>query len=270
MLVIHDVIKFQGRGDVVRDVCSSIYDMILTYVSQNYNLRKTRMGGKTPWVSKGIKGMTVIGDSFSRTSLIILIILGLRSGKRHFILYSNRNMQLFDAPSGTVKSKIIGPDQRKNAIFFCLDVDRDGMVKKERGGCFTHLLTPLSSTMMAPPVTFVLPDLMAGWPFKTTPNPHATKINAESAAWVQSYDAFNAKAQRTFDRCNFGAFAALAYPKAEPAHYRAAVDLINFYFVYDELSDEASGETVRKQAAAIMSAIRYVLMVPLAPGCLCP
>ncbi|KAK0458925.1 terpenoid synthase [Desarmillaria tabescens] len=130
------------------------------------------------------------------------------------------------------------------------------MVKKERDGCFTHLLTLLLPTMMTPPVTFVLPDLMAGWPFKTMPNPHATKINAESAAWVQSYDAFNAKAQRTFDRCNFGAFAALAYPKAEPAHYRAAVDLINYYFVYDEMSDEESGETVRKQAAAIMNAVR--------------
>ncbi len=101
---------------------------------------------------------------------------------------------------------------------------------------------------------------MAGWPFKTIPNPNSEEINAASKAWVESYGAFNEKAQDVFNRCNFGAFAALAYPKSSPAHYRAAVDLINYYFVYDELSDDKDGETVRQQANAIMNAIRYVLL----------
>ncbi|KAF9031643.1 terpenoid synthase [Hymenopellis radicata] len=109
---------------------------------------------------------------------------------------------------------------------------------------------------MSKPLTYTLPDLMAGWPFKTIPNPNSEEINAASKAWVESYGAFNAKAQHDFNRCNFGAFAALAYPKSSPAHYRAAVDLINYYFVYDELSDDKDGETVRQQANAIMNAIR--------------
>ena len=109
------------------------------------------------------------------------------------------------------------------------------------------------------PQTFTLPDLMAGWPFKTRPNANADRINAESKAWVETYNAFNDKAQHDFNRCNFGAFAALAYPKSPPEHYRPAVDLINYYFVYDELSDHESGETVRKQAEAIMNAVRCLL-----------
>lgn len=121
-------------------------------------------------------------------------------------------------------------------------------------------IPPLSFVDMSKPLTFTLPDLMAGWPFKTIPNPNSEEINAASKAWVESYGAFNEKAQDVFNRCNFGAFAALAYPKSSPAHYRAAVDLINYYFVYDELSDDKDGETVRQQANAIMNAIRYVLL----------
>ncbi|KIY64715.1 terpenoid synthase [Cylindrobasidium torrendii FP15055 ss-10] len=106
------------------------------------------------------------------------------------------------------------------------------------------------------PYVYTIPDLMAGWPFPTHPNVNSERINAESKAWVESYGAFNEKAQNTFNRCNFGAFAARAYPNSPPHHYRPAVDLINYYFVYDELSDEKDGETVRLQAQAIMNAIR--------------
>ncbi|KAK0471423.1 terpenoid synthase [Armillaria novae-zelandiae] len=109
---------------------------------------------------------------------------------------------------------------------------------------------------MPTPQTYTVPNLLAGWPFKATPNPHAAKINAESAAWVASYGVFSNKDQTIFDQWNFGAFAALAYSKAGPAQYRAGVDLINFYFVFDELSDKVDGPTVRKQADAIMNSLR--------------
>ncbi|KIK60267.1 hypothetical protein GYMLUDRAFT_74039 [Collybiopsis luxurians FD-317 M1] len=107
----------------------------------------------------------------------------------------------------------------------------------------------------SPPTHFVLPNLLANWPFVCKPNPHQ-EIVAESAAWVESYHPFDSRAQAAFNRCKFGIFASLAYPCAEEEHFRVVCDLMNFFFVFDELSDQASGEVVAQQAADIMNALR--------------
>ncbi|THU83492.1 terpenoid synthase [Dendrothele bispora CBS 962.96] len=112
-------------------------------------------------------------------------------------------------------------------------------------------------------VYFTLPDLLEGWPFDHEPNPH-NDIVQESARWTESYGAFDEKAQGAFNRCNFGYFASLAYTSAKGSHYRVACDLMNLFFVFDELSDEASGEIAAQQAADIMNALRYPDTVP--PG----
>ncbi|KAJ6571005.1 terpenoid synthase [Mycena vulgaris] len=104
--------------------------------------------------------------------------------------------------------------------------------------------------------TFILPDLLANWPFSTKPNPQQN-IVADSAAWVESFGAFSPRAQIAFNRCQFGIFTSLAYAKAGPAHFRAACDLMNLFFVFDEKSDQASGDEVAQQAADIMNALRY-------------
>ncbi|KAF5335276.1 hypothetical protein D9758_016241 [Tetrapyrgos nigripes] len=115
--------------------------------------------------------------------------------------------------------------------------------------------------MAASPETFTLPDLLENWPFDHTPNPH-DEIVRESAEWTESYKAFNEKAQEAFNRCNFGYFASLAYARAKGGHYRVACDLMNLFFVFDELSDEATGEEAARQAADIMNALRHPEVIP--------
>ncbi|KAK0452226.1 terpenoid synthase [Armillaria borealis] len=113
--------------------------------------------------------------------------------------------------------------------------------------------------------TFTLPDLLANWPFRCIHNPLSDEIVPASAAWIESYNIFDERAQKAFNRCNFGLFTSLAYPNVSAAHFRVCADLMNFFFVFDELSDEADGPTVRKQAADIMYALRHPYAPP-APG----
>ncbi|KIY69478.1 terpenoid synthase [Cylindrobasidium torrendii FP15055 ss-10] len=103
---------------------------------------------------------------------------------------------------------------------------------------------------------YTIPDLLANWPFRTQVNPHATRLNADSLAWVESYNVFDRTRQATFNSWDFGAFSALAYPHLNPAQYRAAVDLLNLYFVYDELSDVADAGMARFQSDSIMKALK--------------
>lgn len=108
---------------------------------------------------------------------------------------------------------------------------------------------------MATRVVITLPNLLADWPFTTAPNP-LQNVVADSAAWVESYRAFSKDAQKKFNRCQFGIFTSLAYPTAGPGHFRAACDLMNLFFVFDEKSDAVSGDQVAQQAADIMHALR--------------
>ncbi|KAJ6490976.1 terpenoid synthase [Mycena sanguinolenta] len=108
---------------------------------------------------------------------------------------------------------------------------------------------------MANTTEIILPDLLAHWPFQTKPNP-LQNIVADSAAWVESFGAFSPRAQIAFNLCKFGIFSSLAYATASPDHFRAACDLMNLFFVFDEKSDEASGQDVAQQAADIMRALR--------------
>lgn len=108
---------------------------------------------------------------------------------------------------------------------------------------------------MASTTEIILPDLLAEWPFETKPNP-LQNIVADSAKWVESFGAFSPRAQIAFNRCKFGIFSSLAYSKAGPDHFRVACDLMNLFFVFDEKSDEASGQEVAQQAADIMDALR--------------
>lgn len=102
---------------------------------------------------------------------------------------------------------------------------------------------------------FILPDLLADWPFSPEPNP-CQDIVQDSSDWVESFHPFDAKAQDAFNRCKFGIFASLAYPKAREMHFRVACDLMNLFFVFDEYSDRVCGAEVEKQAADIMNALR--------------
>lgn len=106
------------------------------------------------------------------------------------------------------------------------------------------------------PYTYSFPDFMEGWPFPTRPSCASDKSNAESKAWVESYKPFSEKAQRAFNKCDFGSFAARAFANLPDNVYRGAVDLINYYFVFDELTDEMDAKNVRILIDGIMGILR--------------
>ena len=48
-----------------------------------------------------------------------------------------------------------------------------------------------------------LPDIVAQWPWPRMLNPHYQEAKAESAQWLRDFKALDAKAQRSFDLCDF-------------------------------------------------------------------
>jgi Delta6-protoilludene synthase len=108
---------------------------------------------------------------------------------------------------------------------------------------------------------FILPDLLENWPFDHEPNPHDDVVQ-DSARWAESYRVFDKKAQ-AFNRCNVGYYSSLAYPCAEAkgGHFRVVCDLMNLFFVFNELTNEATGKIARQQAADVMNALRSVTVL---------
>ncbi|TFK47565.1 terpenoid synthase [Heliocybe sulcata] len=110
--------------------------------------------------------------------------------------------------------------------------------------------------------TFQLPDGLVNWPWSRQLNVHYRVVKAESDAWIQSFDALDDRAQRAFDKCNFSLLACLAYPAADKDRARAACDLMNLFFLFDELSDVANEREVQEQADAILDALRHPFKHP--------
>ncbi|KAJ8474148.1 hypothetical protein ONZ51_g7404 [Trametes cubensis] len=105
-------------------------------------------------------------------------------------------------------------------------------------------------------VYFHLPDTLNAWPWQRRINPHSAAVSAASAAWIESFRVFSPRAQVAFNKCNFGLLASLAYPSATREQLRAGCDLMNLFFVFDELSDVESESQVRVLADTIMDGIR--------------
>jgi hypothetical protein len=49
-----------------------------------------------------------------------------------------------------------------------------------------------------------LPDTLKKWQWPRQLNPHYAEVSQASSAWVTSFRAFSPRAQKAFDRCNFG------------------------------------------------------------------
>ncbi|THU84488.1 terpenoid synthase [Dendrothele bispora CBS 962.96] len=103
---------------------------------------------------------------------------------------------------------------------------------------------------------FYIPDTLANWPWPRHLNPAYKEQKALSSAWLRSFNAFDEKSQKAFDLCDFNLLASLAFPLADPSRLRSGCDLMNCFFIFDEYSDVADPDVVRKQADIIMDAIR--------------
>ncbi|KAF9073382.1 terpenoid synthase [Rhodocollybia butyracea] len=104
---------------------------------------------------------------------------------------------------------------------------------------------------------FYLPDILAKWPWPRHMNPAYEEQKALSSAWLRSFNAFDPSSQKAFDLCDFDLLAAYGFPLADPARLRSGCDLMNCFFMFDEYSDIAEPDVVRKQVDIIMDAIRH-------------
>jgi len=112
---------------------------------------------------------------------------------------------------------------------------------------------------MSPTIT--LPDLSAGWPWERTINPHFESAAAASLEWLESYHVLEPKAQAAFNRCKFALLASLAYPLVDAEHLRLSCDLMNWFFVFDEVTDIENGEAARETSDICIGALRCVYFV---------
>ncbi|KAH9072901.1 terpenoid synthase [Lactarius deliciosus] len=85
------------------------------------------------------------------------------------------------------------------------------------------------------PERYYIPNNLDQWKWPRHINPHYAEVKAASAAWARSFGAFSPKAQEAYDRCDFNRLASLAYPLLDKARLRTGCDLMNMFFVFDEL-----------------------------------
>ncbi|KAJ7637838.1 terpenoid synthase [Mycena rosella] len=104
--------------------------------------------------------------------------------------------------------------------------------------------------------TLIIPDTLRSWPWPRSINPYYPVCKVESSAWCEGFKAFDPRAQKAFNLCDFNLLASLAFPLLNKEGCRVGCDLMNLFFVIDEHTDIAETETAREQADIVMDAIR--------------
>ncbi|KAI0050090.1 terpenoid synthase [Auriscalpium vulgare] len=106
------------------------------------------------------------------------------------------------------------------------------------------------------PLSYSLPQTLAGWPWPRMINPHYEEVKAESRAWFHSLGAFEPNAQEAIDKCDFWLLASLGNPRLDKARLRTACDLMLLLCVFDEFTDRSDGDGARVYADMVMDALR--------------
>jgi len=103
---------------------------------------------------------------------------------------------------------------------------------------------------------YYLPDPLAQWPWPRKLSDYYTEVKPESDEWLRSFQALDAKSQRSFDLCNFPLLGSLVYPSLDKDGVRVACDLMVLFFIYDEFTDKVDDDGARVYADMVMDAIR--------------
>ncbi|KAF7372600.1 Terpene cyclase [Mycena venus] len=109
-------------------------------------------------------------------------------------------------------------------------------------------------------IRLLFPDTLCKWPWPRHLNPHFEVCKDESAAWLETFNAFSPKAQTASNRCDFNLLASLAYPLLDKDGCRGC-DLMNLFFLIDEHFDKSDTNGARVQADIVMHALRNPNMV---------
>lgn len=95
-----------------------------------------------------------------------------------------------------------------------------------------------SDSTIALPDTFQLPDFIKTCPFPLRKNPHLAEIDAESSAWLDSFNFQNEAHRKALAACALGLLSAYAYPMADRERFRLCCDYVYSIVAYDDLMDE--------------------------------
>ncbi|KJZ76904.1 hypothetical protein HIM_03781 [Hirsutella minnesotensis 3608] len=110
-----------------------------------------------------------------------------------------------------------------------------------------------------------IPETLHNWAWARVVSPHYEDCKRKSAAWVENLGAFGPKAQIAFNKCDFSLLASMAYAELDKDGCQVGCDLMNLYFIIDEWSDVSDENETRRQADAIMDALRNPYQ-PRPPG----
>ena len=103
--------------------------------------------------------------------------------------------------------------------------------------------------------SFVIPDVLADWPFKRKDNLAFNEVQADHRKWFQSLKT-NAKYQKTFEGCNAPLLCSIAYPSAPANHVRIGADLLLLEFVFDDIADHLTPTEATKVADVIKDVLK--------------
>ncbi|KAF8964553.1 terpenoid synthase [Flammula alnicola] len=104
---------------------------------------------------------------------------------------------------------------------------------------------------------YLIPDLLAAWPWSRDKNPALDKnVEDEANAWVASLGLFEPPQLKKFKACDFNLLAALTGPIQGKDYLRISCDLMNFYFAFDEYTDVANKDEAMKISYDVMEAFR--------------
>ncbi|KAF8522904.1 isoprenoid synthase domain-containing protein [Hysterangium stoloniferum] len=111
---------------------------------------------------------------------------------------------------------------------------------------------------MSTTTTVTLPDLLAifNWPYECTINPHHHSNAMESTQWMESFQMLTPKDLAAFHRCDFPLLTSLIYPTISREHHRLVVDLMYWFFLFDEITDVQSGDAARELANVLLGVLR--------------
>ncbi|KAI1791069.1 isoprenoid synthase domain-containing protein [Ganoderma leucocontextum] len=100
-----------------------------------------------------------------------------------------------------------------------------------------------------------IPDTMSAWPWPRKLNPLYEEVEAESIAWLTSFNPYNPESQQAHNKGDFGRLAALVYGDAPRERLRVGTDLVHLLFVIDEYTDMEPTAGVKEISDIVLDAL---------------
>ena len=106
------------------------------------------------------------------------------------------------------------------------------------------------------PPSYVLPDLHAVVPFKSSFNPHFATLTDQSTEWIdRCYPHLPDKKRAYFRHKGCELLVAHAHPYADSERYQIICDLMNLVFVVDVITDVQNGKDAYDTCLAVYTAL---------------